>query len=272
MTEINKSPEGAQATILLVDDDQTLLETLGYNLRREGYKVLDASDGNKAISLAFAERPDLIILDVMLPGMSGLDVCRAVRKQLTVPILMLSAREEEIDKVLGLELGADDYMTKPFGLRELLARVRAMLRRAEIVQPRMEHHSAAEANQAGEPTQLANHAQSWHEQQEPGPLVIGGLSIDPARRAVTVSSQTIELKPKEFDLLTFMAQHPGHVFSRETLLERVWGYDFAGSTRTVDVHVRWLRLKLEQDPANPVIIQTVHSIGYKLQPPPSVQA
>lgn len=272
MTEMNKPPQGAQATILLVDDDHTLLETLEYNLRREGYQVLAASEGNKAVSLAYAARPDLIILDVMLPGMNGLDVCRAVRKQLTVPILMLSAREEEIDKVLGLELGADDYMTKPFGLRELLARVRAMLRRTEIMQPQTDHPLSAEANQSEGSTQLVISAKSEHEQQEAGLLVVGDLCIDPARRAVTRSSHTIELKPKEFDLLSFLASHPGHVFSRETLLERVWGYDFAGSTRTVDVHVRWLRLKIEQDPANPVIIQTVHTIGYKLQPPPSAQA
>lgn len=271
MNQMNKPLAGDQATILLVDDDQTLLDTLEYNLRREGYQVLAASNGNEAISLAYAERPDLIILDVMLPGMSGLDVCRAVRKQLTMPVLMLSAREEEIDKVLGLELGADDYLTKPFGLRELLARVRAMLRRAEIVQPQMNPLPPAEASTASGSTQPVVSAEAKHEQQEAAPLVVGDLSIYLAQRTVTLSGQAVELKPKEFDLLSFIASHPGHVFSRETLLERVWGYDFVGGTRTVDVHVRWLRMKLEQDPSNPRVIQTVHSIGYKLQPPLTAQ-
>ncbi len=256
-------------TILVVDDEKTLRDTLEYNLLREGYRVLTAADGHEAISLAYSRQHDLIILDIMLPGMSGFEVCRAVRRQLTMPILMLSAREEEIDKVLGLELGADDYLTKPFGLRELLARVGAMLRRAEIAQ--LHTTSTPPGVDAGRtPTQPAAPATSHKEQEqeeEAGQLALGDLVIDPARRTVTLSGQAVELKPKEFDLLTFLAAHPGHVFSRETLLDRVWGYDFVGGTRTVDVHVRWLRLKLEKDPANPRIIQTVHGIGYRLQPP-----
>src|SRR4051812_28051282 len=234
-----------ETTILVVDDEKTLRDTLEYNLRREGYRVLTAADGTEAVRLAYSERPDLIILDIMLPGMSGFDVCRAVRKQLTVPILMLSAREEEIDKVLGLELGADDYLTKPFGLRELLARVHAMLRRAEML--------SSESPAALSPA------------EPPGPpaLTIGDLVIDPARREVTRDGQVIELKPREFDLLIFLASHPMQVFSREVLLDRVWGYDFVGGTRTVDVHVRWLRSKLERDPSNPQLIQTVYGVGYK---------
>lgn len=236
--------------MLVVDDERTLRDTLEYNLRREGYRVLTAADGDQAIRLAQAERPDLIILDVMLPGMSGFDVCRAVRKSLSVPILMLSAREEEIDKVLGLELGADDYLAKPFGLRELLARVHALLRRSELLR----------ASAAPEQDVM------------PGPpmppvLVSGDLSIDPARRTVTRSEKPLALKPKEFDLLTFLAAHPRQVFSREVLLNHVWGYDFVGGTRTVDVHVRWLRTKIETDPANPTIIETVYGVGYKFSPP-----
>src|SRR4051812_35827196 len=196
-----------ETTILVVDDEKTLRDTLEYNLRREGYRVLTAADGTEAVRLAYSERPDLIILDIMLPGMSGFDVCRAVRKQLTVPILMLSAREEEIDKVLGLELGADDYLTKPFGLRELLARVHAMLRRAEMMKAQSELAPAS------------------GELQNAPPLVVGDLVIDGARRTVSHNGENINLKPKEFDLLVFLASHPRQVFSRDVLLDRVWGYD-----------------------------------------------
>lgn len=250
-----------QAVILIVDDEKTLRDTLQYNLRREGYQVLTAADGPQGLRLAFDERPDLVILDVMLPGMNGLEVCRAIRKQLTVPILMLSAREEEIDKVLGLELGADDYLTKPFGLRELLARVHAMLRRVEIVQS--ETVSAGAKNGMAELSVSQNAAST---------LVAGNITIYTASRTVTRDGETVEMKPKEFDLLAFLAAHPTQVFSREILLDRVWGYDFVGGTRTVDVHVRWLRLKLERDPANPLIIQTVYGVGYKLNRLPATPA
>ena len=248
-----------QVTILVVDDEKTLRDTLGYNLRREGYRVLTAADGNEAVQLAYSEAPDLIILDIMLPGMNGFDVCKAIRKQLTVPILMLSAREEEIDKVLGLELGADDYLTKPFGLRELFARVGAMLRRAGYPDGTTVR-ALPSAAAPGSTTDIVENAGT-------ATLVAGDLVINPARRTVVRDAELIDLKPKEFDLLAFLASHPMHVFSREVLLDRVWGYDFVGGTRTVDVHVRWLRLKLEQDPANPTLIQTVYGIGYKLQPP-----
>lgn len=251
---MNPAPETEKlGTILVVDDEKTLRDTLEFNLRREGYRVLSAADGTEAIRLAYAERPDLIILDVMLPGMSGFDVCRAVRKKLTMPILMLSAREEEIDKVLGLELGADDYLAKPFGLRELLARVGAMLRRTRMISNEV---SAVPAD--GLPSSPgANSTQA---------LVIGDLQIDPAKHTVVRSGQVLEINPRQFDLLHFLASHPEQVFSREVLLDRVWGYEFAGGTRTVDVHVRWLREKLERDPAKPQIIQTVHGVGYKFSP------
>jgi DNA-binding response OmpR family regulator len=250
---MNDKTTQAQASILVVDDEKTLRDTLEYNLRREGYHVLSAGDGPTAIRLAFDANPDLVILDIMLPGMSGFDVCRAIRKQLTVPILMLSAREEEIDKVLGLELGADDYLTKPFGLRELLARVHAMLRRAEIL------HAQTPGAQPANGT-----AVSPGIEETPKVLAVGEIIIDLGSRTVTREGQEVDMKPKEFDLLAFLAAHPQQVFSRETLLDRVWGYDFVGGTRTVDVHVRWLRLKLERDPANPQVIQTVHGVGYRL--------
>ncbi len=249
--DITQLQKAVIATLLVVDDDKTLRDMLEYNLRREGYRVVSAADGNEAIRVAYDVRPDLIILDIMLPGMSGFDVCRAVRKELIMPILMLSAREEEIDKVLGLELGADDYLTKPFGLRELLARVGAMLRRAEMLRV------AANKNAALEPG------------AEVPPLAAGDLLIDVGRRSVLRGDQSIELKPKEFDLLAFLAAHPMHVFSREALLDRVWGFDFVGGTRTVDVHVRWLRSKLEEDPANPKLIQTVYGVGYRFNQPVS---
>jgi two-component system OmpR family response regulator len=251
---VNPSPS---PKILVVDDERTLRDMLDYNLRREGFTVLTAADGTEALRLAFDEHPDLIILDIMLPGMSGFDVCRAVRKQLTVPILMLSAREEEIDKVLGLELGADDYLTKPFSLRELLARVRAMLRRSEILR--------------AEPVALPRPTGPLPiEPDVPPILVAGDVQIDLARRTVFVAGKSVALKPKEFDLLAFLAAHALQVFSREALLDRVWGYDFVGGTRTVDVHVRWLRTKLEIDPAIPQYIQTVYGVGYKFSQPVTV--
>jgi len=244
--------------ILVVDDEDTLRDMLEYNLKREGYAVLTAAEGTQALKIAFEERPDLIILDIMLPGMSGFDVCRAVRKQLTVPILMLSAREEAIDKVLGLELGADDYITKPFSLRELLARVRAMLRRSEILRTEPQHVAQTTGPLSPEP-------------DTPPIIAASDLQIDLARRTVLSSGRPVTLKPKEFDLLAFLASHAQQVFSREVLLDRVWGYDFVGGTRTVDVHVRWLRTKLEEDPAMPIYIQTVYGVGYKFSQPVSVQ-
>ena len=233
-------------TVLVVDDEKTIRDVLEYNLRREGYNVLAAADGDTALRLALSERPDLIILDIMLPGVSGLDVLRAVRREMSVPILMLSARETEIDKVVGLELGADDYMTKPFGLRELLARVGAMLRRTEMLRT---DSGTTQIAQGGANT---------------GVLALGDLVIDLGKRAVSNNGRPVEMKPKEFDLLAFLASHPGQVFSRDVLLDRVWGYDFVGGTRTVDVHISWLRSKLERDPSKPTLIQTVHGVGYRL--------
>lgn len=246
---LNTNLEQTQTTILVVDDEKTLRDMLGYNLRREGYGVFIAADGDEAIRLAFAVRPDLVILDIMLPGMNGFEVVRAIRKELTTPILMLSAREDEIDKVLGLELGADDYLTKPFGLRELLARVGAMLRRTEML--RAENQKVAESGSEG----------------ARGTLIVGDLTLNLGQRTVIRAGKQAELKPKEFDLLAFLAAHPMQVFSRDTLLDRVWGIDFVGGTRTVDVHISWLRAKLEHDPANPKLIQTVYGVGYRFNQP-----
>ena len=223
-------------TVLVVEDDATLAAALRYQLERSGYTVLVAADGGRALELARRERPALILLDVMLPGMDGLEVCRRLRTESTVPIIMLTARVEEIDRVVGLEVGADDYITKPFGMRELIARVRAALRRAQM-QP----------DEEGAGVQ---------------PVRFGTITVDPARREVMRNGGTLALKPKEFDLLWYFVRNPGRVFTREQLLERVWGYDFAGTNRTVDVHIRWLREKIEEEPSRPRYLRTSRGTGY----------
>jgi two-component system OmpR family response regulator len=224
--------------ILIVEDDRNLLDTLKYNLRKEGYNAVAAFDGAEALDVTRREKPDLIILDIMLPKLSGFEVCRILRKEMTIPILMLTAKTDEVDKIVGLEIGADDYMTKPFSMRELLARIGAMLRRAEMA-----------AQPAGGEKVLR----------------IDDLEIDIARHRAFLGGTALELSPKEFDLLAFLAKNKGFVFSREQLLDKVWGYDYAGDTRTVDVHIRWLRQKIESDPAKPERLVTVRGTGYKLE-------
>ena len=224
--------------ILVVEDDRTLLDVLKYNLVKEGYNVITATDGAQALEIARSQKPELIVLDIMLPELNGLEVCRILRKDMTVPILMLTAKGEEIDKIVGLEVGADDYMTKPFSMRELLARVRAMLRRTRM---------------------------TGLESTEEAMIKIGNLEINTPRRRATLSGVMLDLTQKEFDLLTFLAINRGLVLSREQLLERVWGYDYVGGTRTVDVHIRWLREKIEENPAKPKRLITVRGVGYKLE-------
>ncbi len=224
--------------ILIVEDDPNLLEALKYNLKKESYEVVTAIDGEQALEVARRERPDLILLDIMLPKLSGFEVCRILRQEMTAPIVMLTAKADEIDKILGLEIGADDYVTKPFSVRELIARIRAMLRRSQIV--------------------VAPPA-------EDKVVKIGDLKIDLSRHQVSVREDIIDLKPMEFALLAFLAQNKGLVFTREQLLEKVWGYDYAGDTRTVDVHIRWLRQKIEADPAYPKYLITIRGTGYKLE-------
>jgi DNA-binding response OmpR family regulator len=238
--------------ILVVDDEAVLVETIAYNLEQAGYRVVTASDGNSALEAARSECPDLILLDIMLPGMDGLEVCRQLRREsstATTPIVMLTAKSDEIDKVVGLEVGADDYVTKPFGRRELLARVRALLRRADYPAPSEDHHPSNDA--AGQEVRPPSRE-----------LVAGPLRIDLAGRRVNCRGQELELQPKQFELLTYLVRNRGTVLTRDQLLHNVWGYDYAGDTRTVDVHVRWLREKLEEDPANPKLIQTVRGVGY----------
>jgi two-component system alkaline phosphatase synthesis response regulator PhoP len=236
-----------QRTILVVEDEAILRDTIVYNLRAEGYKVLTAGDGATALDTAQHSRPDLVLLDLMLPVMDGLEVCRQLRRRsetASVPILMLTARAEETDKVVGLELGADDYVTKPFSWRELRARVRALLRRTE---PRSDGLFAPGP------------------QEETRVLTAGDLRVDLDRREVTIGARQIELPARLFDLLVYLLRHRGMVLTRDRLLEHVWGYDFAGDTRTVDVHIRWLREKIEADPANPALVQTVRGVGYRFK-------
>jgi DNA-binding response OmpR family regulator len=231
--------------VLVVEDDLTLRETLEYNLVRQGYEVHTAADGRAALQIARQERPDLILLDIMLPGMDGFEVCRVLRQEMSVPILMLTARDEEVDKVVGLEIGADDYMTKPFSMRELLARVKAQLRRVRLT--REEATAAEDGVVEGEK------------------LTVGDLTIDLARHEALLGGEPLSLKPKEYELLVFLARNRGLVLSRDLILERVWGWDYGGGSRTVDVHVRWLREKIEPDPANPTRIVTVRGVGYRLE-------
>ena len=233
--------------ILVVDDEVSLQETLAYNLKKQGYEVQTTGDGTQALDLAREMDPDLIILDVMLPGLDGFEICRILRREMSTPVLMLTARDDEIDRVVGLEVGADDYMAKPFSMRELVARVKAMLRRVRLIREEVDQAGGGETRPKSEI------------------LEYGNLRIDMTRREITVDGDVIPFKPKEYELLTFFAQHQGQVLSREFILERVWGWDFIGDSRTVDVHVRWLREKIEQDPANPRRIITVRGAGYRFE-------
>jgi len=229
--------------ILIVEDEATLQEALAYNLNKQGYQVEAVGDGDAAIKKAREILPDLIVLDIMLPVLDGFEVLRILRQDMNTPIMMLTARDDEIDRVIGLELGADDYLTKPFSMREFLARVKAQLRRVRMVR-----------EEKTDETTLAKEI-----------LQFGNLELDLIRREVRLDGSPLALKPKEFDLLLFLARHRGQVLSRDLILERVWGWEFSGGSRTVDVHVRWLREKIETDPAEPIRIVTVRGSGYRFE-------
>jgi DNA-binding response OmpR family regulator len=234
-------------TILVVEDELSLQETLVYNLEKQGYTVEATGDGRSALEMARRLKPDLILLDIMLPGLDGFEVTKFLRREMNVPILMLTARDDEIDRVVGLEVGADDYLTKPFSMRELLARVKAQLRRTQLIRDELGKVSSSET-----PPPLET-------------LIFDNLAIDQDRREITLDGQVISLKPQEYDLLVFFAEHKRQMLSREFILERVWGWDYVGDSRTVDVHVRWLRLKIEKDAANPRRIVTVRGGGYRFE-------
>jgi DNA-binding response OmpR family regulator len=230
--------------VLVVEDEPVLCETLAYNLKKEGYTVETARDGQAALETARRIKPDILILDLMLPILDGFEVCRILRQEMSMPILMLTARDDEIDRVIGLELGADDYMAKPFSMRELQARVKALLRRV-----RMDRSSGETQNGPIEREVVQS----------------GNLVLDMNRRQVFRGEETLDLKPKEFELLLFLVQNRGKLFSREQILERVWGWEHIVTSRTVDVHMRWLREKIESDPTNPVRIITVRGTGYRFE-------
>ena len=227
-------------TILVVEDEPTLRETLIEALEVEGFRVVGAADGRAALLRFRGERPDLILLDLMLPELSGIEVCRIIRAESGVPIIMLTAKDSELDKIVGLELGADDYITKPFSLRELSARIRALFRRAE---------------------------QGVAVDEPPAVIDLGRIQADLAGHRLLHDGRLVPIKPKAFELLAFLILHPGQVFTRDQLLERVWGYDYAGETRTVDVHVHWLRTAIEADAAEPAFIHTVRGVGYVFRRP-----
>lgn len=224
-------------SVLVVEDEENLLAALRYNLEHDGHSVLTAADGAKGLETARAASPDLIILDVMLPGLDGLEVCRILRRESDAPILMLTAKGEEIDRVVGLELGADDYVAKPFSMRELMARVRALMRR-----PR-----SRTAGPRGETLQA------------------GPLMLDTEAHSARLSGDELRLKPREFDLLALFMRNPGRAFTRDQILERLWGHDYIGDVRTVDVHVRWLREKIEAEPSAPTRIITIRGVGYRFE-------
>ncbi|MBR3133786.1 MAG: response regulator transcription factor [Clostridia bacterium] len=227
-------------TILVVDDEESIVELLVYNLEKEGYKTLQANDGAKAVEIATKERPDLILLDVMLPNMDGISVCKRIRYSLNVPILMISAKDTELDKVVGLEMGADDYITKPFKIREVMARIKANLRKSELM---MQPESKADG--------------------EENVINVGDLSLDLKKIEARVKGEIVDLTIKEFEVLKYLATQPGEVVTREMLLKKVWGYDdYVGAIRTVDVTVNRIRDKIEKDKANPKILVTKRGVGY----------
>lgn len=230
----------AEGTVLVIEDEENLQEALKYNLEREGYDVLTASDGERGLGLVREQEPDLVILDVMLPQIDGLEVCRILRRDHDTPIIMLTAKGEEVDRVVGLEIGADDYITKPFSMRELLARLRTVLRRTQSRLP----HDVSSA---------------------PEVLTSGDLQVDLKSHAVRLAGEELEMKPREFDLLALLVANKGRAFTRDQILERLWGHDYIGDSRTVDVHIRWIRQKLEKGPGNPNRIVTIRGVGYRFQ-------
>ena len=230
-------------TILIVDDERPIVDILVYNLQKEGYETIEANDGEEGIKLALEKKPDLVLLDIMLPKIDGLSVCKRIRQSLNVPILMLSAKDEEIDKILGLELGADDYVTKPFSVRELMARVKANLRKMDI---------ASENSVETKP----------EEEQEANTISVGDLTLNLDKFEVKVRGEVVDLTLREFEVLKYLAKQPGQVITREILLEKVWGYEYYGDIRTVDVTVRRIREKIEKDTSTPKILLTKRSVGY----------
>lgn len=239
-------------TILVVDDEESIMELLVYNLQKEGYNTLQAYDGVSAVEIALKEKPDLILLDVMLPKMDGISVCKRIRYSFNVPILMISAKDTELDKVVGLEMGADDYITKPFKIREVMARIKANLRKSELIS--MPEYNTNTTN---------NVAKAENNEPDSNIIVVGDLSLDLKKVEAKVKGEVVDLTIKEFEVLKYLAAQPGEVVTREMLLKKVWGYDdYVGAIRTVDVTVNRIRDKIEKDKANPKILITKRGVGY----------
>ncbi len=229
--------------ILVVEDEPALQDTLRYNLERAGYQVQVIGDGIQALESARNDPPDLILMDIMLPGLDGVEITRILRHEISTPIIMLTAKDDEIDRVIGLEIGADDYLTKPFSMRELMARVKAQFRRVRLVKNEIQENNSPADNK----------------------IILDNLTIDTGRREIQLDDQLLSLKPKEYELLHYLAIHKGQVLSRDSILEKVWGWDFSGGSRTVDVHIRWLREKIESNPSNPERIITIRGVGYRFE-------
>ncbi len=236
-------------TNLIVDEEKMILNLLAHNLEKEGYNVIEASDGLEAVNIAQEKKIDLILLDVMLPKLDGLSVCKRIKNMMNIPILMVTAKDDELDKILGLELGADDYITKPFNIRELLARVKANLRKYDIVS------NIEKVHQDNQNKEISNITRT-------NIITIGALTLDLDRFEAMINNQIVDLTLREFEVLRFLAQEPGQVVTRETLLEKVWGYEYFGDIRTVDVTVRRIREKIEEDTSNPRILITKRGVGY----------
>ncbi|MCP4139356.1 MAG: response regulator transcription factor [Chloroflexi bacterium] len=231
--------------ILIVEDEPTLQETIAYNLKKQGYEVEIVGNGHAALEAARTLNPNLLLLDIMLPGLDGFEITRILRREMNIPIIMLTARDDEIDRVVGLEMGADDYLAKPFSMRELMARVKAQLRRSRLHKKEIEKYAEKNAPQET--------------------LNFGELVINTTRHEITLHNKALSLKPKEYELLLFFAEHRGQMLSRSLILERVWGWNYIGDSRTVDVHIRWLRKKIEDDPSKPKRIITVRGGGYRFE-------
>ena len=234
-------------TILIVDDEQPIIDVLVYNLKKEGYRTIEANDGITAVNMALDEKPDLMLLDIMLPRLDGLSVCKRVKNSMNIPIIMLTAKDNEIDKILGLELGADDYITKPFSVRELVARVKANLRKVETV------------------SNVQHYIPGNQEKKKENKIIVGDLELNLDKFEVKVRGEVIDLTLREFEVLKFLATQPGQVVTREILLEKVWGYEYYGDIRTVDVTVRRIREKIEKDTSAPKILITKRGVGYYVQ-------
>lgn len=239
--------EDYKKTVMIVDDEKMIINLLSHNLKKEGYNVIEAYDGETAVDMALKLKPDLILLDIMIPRQDGLTVCKKIKNAMNVPILMVTAKDTELDKIIGLELGADDYVTKPFSVRELLARIKANLRKFEVVK---------------EDKKVEKKEEKDNKEDKKNIIEVGALTLDLDRFEVTANGRNVELTLREFELLKYLAAAPGQVVTRESLLEKVWGYEYYGDIRTVDVTVRRIREKIEEDTSNPKILMTKRSVGY----------